>query len=84
MVRCTFGPRDQAHISVDEQHLSRLTAHETREIIIQLLVFGGDDLRRDIKHWLDGGKLDELGRYIAGSAATNPPLHDHIGAEVKL
>ncbi|MCU1305138.1 MAG: hypothetical protein JWQ87_5422 [Candidatus Sulfotelmatobacter sp.] len=64
MIRCNFR-KDQTDIWVEDQHLSRLSGREVREIIIQLLVFGGSELRRDINHWLSGGKLDELGHYIA-------------------
>lgn len=65
MVHCHFDPGDIASIHVDEQHLSRLNSREVREIIIQLLVFGGSKLRTDIGHWISGGKLNELGEYIA-------------------
>ena len=64
MIRCNFT-KNATDIVVDSQHISRLTDREVRELIIQLLVFGGSELRRDIGHWLSGGKLDELGRYIA-------------------
>lgn len=64
MIRCNFTT-GRTEIWVDGQHLSRLTDREVREIIIQLLVFGGSELRRDIQHWLEGGKLDELGHVIA-------------------
>lgn len=73
MIRCNCNfTKDTTEIWVDDQHLSRLNGREVRELIVQLLVFGGSDLRRDIGHWLSGGKLDELGRYIAPDVATQP------------
>jgi hypothetical protein len=67
MVSCQFGPGDNIQINVDWQHLSRLTEREMREIIVKCLVFGGSRLRQDITHWLNGGKLDELGHILAGA-----------------
>lgn len=67
-VHCKFGPGDVADIWVDDQHLSRLNSRELREIIVQLLVFGGSKLRADINGWLSGGKLDELGNYLASES----------------
>jgi hypothetical protein len=64
MVTCKFGPGDQVQISVDGQHLSRITGAELRQILVQCLVFGGGELRADIAEWLAGGKLDELGHYL--------------------
>lgn len=70
-IRCYFAPRNIVSIEVDEQHLSRLTGTEVREMILQLLIFGGSQLRKDITHWLNGGKLDELGHYISPDNKTD-------------
>ncbi len=65
MIRCTFGPADRASIEVEEQHISRLTRREVRELILQLLIFGGSDLRKEIGEWLTNGKANSLGEFIA-------------------
>lgn len=64
MVTCKFAPGDTIDVHVDDQHLSRLSGKELRQIITQALLFGGPKLREDIAHWLAGGKLDELGNML--------------------
>jgi hypothetical protein len=71
MVTCSFDRNNLANISVDAQHLSRLNGVEVREIVLQVLMFGGSELRKEVEHWLAGGTLDKLG-YIVGAPQQLP------------
>lgn len=51
-------------IIADNQHISRLTHDEVRELVLQILVFSPRKLREEIKVWLDGGTIDTVGNLI--------------------
>lgn len=57
------------NIAVDEQHLSRLTEPEVRDLIAQLLVFGGKELRQSIANWLCNGTVDSIADFISPELA---------------
>ena len=64
-VRIHCGPSQLTEIWVDEQHLSRLDRHETREILLQILMFGGKKLREEVKGWLNGEEFGKVAKMIA-------------------
>ena len=70
-IYCHFRPTG-TDITVDGQHISRLTDADVRELIVHLLVFGGKELRSDIRYGLDGGKFDELGNVPAWKREAKP------------
>lgn len=67
----SVGPGDRISIRVDDQHISRLTHLETRDLILQLLVFGGRELRNEVHGWLNEGVVQQIGDYIAPEADTS-------------
>ena len=73
-VRSVFDSKGLAHISVDGQHLSRLTHSEVRDIVLQCIVFGGKTLRDEVRTWLTEGKIEDIAQFLAPEKeATNDP-----------
>lgn len=53
-IRVNFHANDTVSIFVDDQHLSRLTPSEVRQMMCQILMFGGMQMRDEIAGWLNG------------------------------
>ena len=71
MVR-TIWERGTVSIYVDHQHLSRLTEREALEVVAQIFVFGGKDIREKLTRWVNGGKLEDVAEAIGGTNAEVP------------
>ena len=67
-VRTAFDHGGTASISVDRQHLSRITPEEVREIVLQCIVFGGKNLREDVRKWLSDGEFESMAEVVAGGS----------------
>jgi hypothetical protein len=63
--RVHIGPGDSIDLSVDCQHISRITHLEVRDLILQALVFGGKPLRDEVHKWLNDGKVEQIAEVIA-------------------
>jgi hypothetical protein len=64
-LKVSFAVDGSASIFLEGQHISRMKPIEVRSLISSLLVFGGKELRDDIKKWLDGGTIETVAEYIA-------------------
>lgn len=74
-VRVFFDQNGRVSITLENQHISRMTHVEARSMLCSLLVFGGKELREEIKGWLNGGKIEQVAEVIAPeeqSAAPRP------------
>lgn len=69
-VKVSFAVDGTASIFLEGQHISRMNPAEVRSLIAALLVFGGKELREDIKKWLDGGTIETVAEYIAPEETT--------------
>jgi hypothetical protein len=63
--RVHIGPGDRIDLRVDEQHISRITRKEARDLMAQLLCFGGKELRDEIYKWLHEGKIEQIAEVIS-------------------
>lgn len=63
-VHAHFDVNDTS-IYVGSQHISRLTHAEVREIVCQCLMFGGKELREEIRGWLSCKEVESVAQVIA-------------------
>lgn len=63
-VRISVWPTKLVDVHVDDQHLFRLREEEVREIVLQLIVFCGPELRNEVKGWLNGEEFNKMADYI--------------------
>jgi hypothetical protein len=63
MIRTVWTPTGM-DIILDQQHISRITTRELRELVCQIFVFGPKDLREDIRKWLADEKLESIAEYL--------------------
>jgi hypothetical protein len=71
-VRTVFDHKGMASISVDGQHLSRITSEEVREIVLQCIVFGGKNLREDVRKWLSDAEFESMALIVAKGSSEVP------------
>jgi hypothetical protein len=70
--RVDVGPRGAIDLHVDRQHISRITHVEARELLLQMLIFGGKKLRDEIYKWLHEAKFEQIAEVIAPEPAAEP------------
>ena len=47
-----------------DQHISRMTQREVRNLVLQIVVFGGKEFRDEFHEWMTDGKVDQVADYL--------------------
>jgi hypothetical protein len=74
--RVNVDPGGRIDLQVDQQHISRITHKEARELILHLLIFGGKKMRDEVYKWLHETKVEQIAEVIAPEPATPPGVQN--------